>query len=148
MVGRWLSYDEEGYMCLDIVDEVFRESGDEVLRGYKVFVLREGVVEFQYHLWNGEREVPTRRWIDAEQVHLVSACGTEYISGFHIFKDMGDACGWMVVGLDTYVVAEVAYRGVVASGIQTPDLSVVVARSMVILDFRGFDFPGLVLKGG
>jgi hypothetical protein len=85
-------------MCLDIVDEVFRESGDEVLRGYKVFVLREGVVEFQYHLWNGEREVPTRRWIDAEQVHLVSACGTEYISGFHIFKDMGDACGWMVVG--------------------------------------------------
>lgn len=104
-------------MCMD---KVFSTEFYENMKGkgYRVFRVKNN------QLYSPFTDVHTprlrRRWLLArpQQVPSVDGQGTEYTSGWHIFLNKDDAASYFSILslLDTYVVAEVEWQGILARG--------------------------------
>ena len=64
---------------------------------YKIIdILDDGVPYFLYHGVNGTKRIPMRKWLTATVKPVTDGSGgTEYTSGFHVFKSFEDATEYL-----------------------------------------------------
>ena len=101
--------------------------------GYKVFLLYNNRIQFEWGSLGGKHECPAGEWLVAGET------GSGYADirgvhrpGFHIFKSRKAAAAYAYAGPSTSRVIKVRYSGAFVEGLQDNKFSALVADRMYV----------------
>jgi hypothetical protein len=79
-------------MCLSSVNEVYDVPSTLIMDGWKEFDVSGGKLRFAAFAFNGSKDVPMDKWIQASTEHAKKGTikandGSDYQAGFHVFAE-------------------------------------------------------------